>query len=172
MRYLQLLFTALFFVSFNTQAQEQAVFYHTEEGNLMFEVSTNFGGMPNTGFYLRSGNGFTDFNLGGEVGYFVMDDLALKGGLAFGSQGERSIVNYKFGAKYYIDGEFPAALDFAGISYEDADENPFFLGLQGGYAFFLSRHVSIEPGMRYNVSLNSDASDGVFEMNIGLALFL
>jgi len=57
-------------------------------------------------------------------------------------------------------------------SIKDMDENPMWLGLQGGYAFFLGSNVSIEPGLRYSISLNEDFSDeGIFQLNVGLSVF-
>jgi hypothetical protein len=46
-----------------------------------------------------------------------------------------------------------------------------WLGIGAGYAFFLGDNVSIEPGLRYNMSLNSDYSeDAVIQFNVGFAL--
>lgn len=142
----------------------------TDEGSILIETSTGFGETPNTGFYLWSGNGNTNFIIGGDVGYFLRDDLALKAGINFRDLGQTAI-GYKLGAKYYIESQFPVALDLTGSSIEDVDENPLFLGFQGGYAWFLSDHIAIEPGLRYNLTLNEDASDSIFELNIGIALF-
>ncbi|WP_313790284.1 hypothetical protein [Flagellimonas meridianipacifica] len=63
-------------------------------------------------------------------------------------------------------------MDITGASFQDATENPLWVGLQGGYAIFLSDHISVEPGLRYNFSLNEDFTDeGIFEFRIGFALF-
>ena len=65
----------------------------------------------------------------------------------------------------------PVTLDLTGASIEDAEENPMWLGIGAGYAWFLGNNVSIEPGLRYNHSLNEDFTDeGVFQFNVGFAL--
>ena len=65
-------------------------------------------------------------------------------------------------------------VDYTGQSGDDffGGENPSYLGLQGGYAFFLGEMVSIEPSLRYNLSLNSDFFDDIFQIQIGFSIFL
>jgi hypothetical protein len=44
-------------------------------------------------------------------------------------------------------------------------------GLGAGYAIFLGSNVSIEPGLRYNVSMNDKFSkENLIQLNIGFAL--
>ena len=58
-----------------------------------------------------------------------------------------------------------------GASIKDYEENPSWLGLGAGYAIFLGENVSIEPGLRYNLTMNEDFSDeNIFQFNIGFAL--
>lgn len=148
-------------------AQEQ-----TKKGKWLVEANTNFGAtqVGNTSFQLASSDGDTYWNLGAEAGYFVMDDLAIKAGLGYGDNGNSNIFSYKLGAKYYLLNKFPLEASFTGASIEDFDENPSYFGLQGGYAWFVGPNVSIEPGIRYNISLNNDFYDDVFQLNIGFAL--
>ncbi|WP_422084087.1 hypothetical protein [Ulvibacterium sp.] len=144
----------------------------TEEGSFLIEASTGFGflnNVANTGFYLSSQDGETVFNIGAEGGYFIIDNLALKAGLGFGDNGFNSILSYKLGAKYYVIGQIPVAMDFTGASIQDVSENPIFLGIQGGYAIFLGDYIALEPGLRYNFTLNEDASDSFFQFNVGVA---
>lgn len=97
-----------------------------------------------------------------------MDDLAIKAGLGYSDLDFTSIFSYKVGAKYYIISKTPFQIDINGASIKDSSENPLWLGLQGGYAFFLGENVSIEPGLRYSVSLNKQVTDkGLFEARIG-----
>lgn len=147
-------------------AQEQ-----TKKGKWLVEANTNFGAtqVGNTGFQLSSVDGDTQWNLGAEGGYFVADDLAIKLGLGYGDFGN-NVFSYKVGAKYYLLSKFPLEASFTGASYENRDENPSYFGLQGGYAWFVGPNVSIEPGIRYNISLNNDFYDDVFQFNIGFAL--
>jgi len=149
----------------------------TDEGTLLVEANTGFGAFhpSNTGFYLTSIDGNTAWNIGLEGGYFIMDDLAIKAGLGYGDDGNEftsSVFSYKIGAKYYVSGQIPLQIDLNGASIEDADENPMYLGLQAGYAVFLTDNISLEPGLRYDLSLNENFSDhGILAFNVGFALF-
>jgi len=158
----------------------------TSEGKWLIEANTNFGGasiagmstghMANTGITYFSIDGNSGFNIGFEGGYFIMDDLAIKAGLGYGSfkpdGGDATgTFSYKLGAKYYVSGMIPVQLDLTGASIKDLEENPMYLGIQGGYAIFLGSNVSIEPGLRYNMSLNEDFSEeGILQFNVGFAL--
>jgi len=66
----------------------------------------------------------------------------------------------------------PITVDYTGSSVKDVEENPSWLGLGAGYAWFLADHVSIEPGLRYNLSMNEEAFDGgMLQFNVGFALY-
>ncbi|MFY0715196.1 hypothetical protein J1D01_16140 [Seonamhaeicola sp. NFXS20] len=152
----------------------------TSKGKWLIEVNTGFSGAgqlslyqhtANTSFGLNSIEGTTIWSVGTEGGYFVMDDLAVKAGLGYTDYDGTSIFSYKLGAKYYVISQIPVQVDLSGASIQDEDDNPLWLGLQGGYAFFLGKNVSIEPGIRYSVSLNEEVTDeGIFEARIGFAL--
>ncbi len=154
----------------------------TSKGKWLIEANTGFsaggGGeaaflqhTANTGFGLISVDGTTIWSIGAEGGYFIMDDLAIKAGLGYTDYDGDSVFSYKLGAKYYILSKIPLQVDVNGSSISGFDENPMWLGLQGGYAIFLGKNVSIEPGLRYSLSLNENFTDqGLFEARIGFAL--
>lgn len=148
-------------------AQEQ-----TKEGKWLIEANTGFGaGVGSTSFGLSSVDGETYYNIGAEAGYFVIDNLAVKLGLGFGDDGsDNSTLAYKVGAKYYVADKFPLEVSYNGVSDDDYAKNPSYVGLQGGYAWFLGSNVSVEPGVRYNVSLDDEIADSFFQFNIGFAL--
>ncbi|MEM0941178.1 MAG: hypothetical protein AAGI25_15530 [Bacteroidota bacterium] len=170
------------FFSFLTDAQ-------TEQGNFLLEVGftpisgSSFDGQlaPSTGLQLWTSDGNTVFNVGAESGYFIADDFAIKLGLGFlnispdGGDSESSF-SYKVGAKYYINSVVPVQLDITGSTLEDDDlfevADPFWLGIQAGYAVFFSEQAALEPSLRYNISLNDDFSDdGIFEIRFGFSIF-
>lgn len=128
-----------------------------------------------TGIFFSSSNGESSYNIGLDGGYFIMDDLAIKAGLGYGggsSDFDASVLSYRLGAKYYINSMIPVTVDLTGASIEDANENPLWLGLGAGYAWFITDNVSIEPGLRYNLSLNENFTDeGIFQFNVGFALY-
>lgn len=151
-------------------AQEQ-----TAKGKWLVEANTAFGttNVGNTGFHLSTEDGETSWGLGAEGGYFVADNLAVKAGLGYNDLGHSvNAFAYKVGAKYYLLNKFPLEASYTGASIKDADENPSYLGLQGGYAWFVGNNISIEPGVRYNVTLNDNYGTGkdVLQFNIGFAL--
>ncbi len=151
------------------------------KGKWLVEANTNFGVLSpaNTsiGFYSNDGNSL--FKIGGEGGYFVVDNLAVKIGLGvtsiteeyygyYGVTSETSTAfNYKVGLKYYIASMFPVQVDFNGISSEGESINA--VGFQGGYAWFVAPNISIEPGLRYDLG-TAEGSSGIFSGNVGFAL--
>src|SRR5690606_12957621 len=108
----------------------------TAEGSWLIEANTGFGGdgltahSANTGFSLVSADGSTVWSIGAEGGYFIADDLAVKGGLGYSDYDGLNIFSYKLGAKYYVISTIPFQLDITGASIQDASENPLWLGLQ------------------------------------------
>ena len=147
-------------------------------GNAVSVQGIGAGGIATTGIYFTSTDSFSSFNLGLDGGYFIMDDLAIKAGLGYGSfkpdgGDAASTFSYRLGAKYYVNSMIPVTVDLTGASGEDVfgDETPLWLGLGAGYAWFIGDNVSIEPGLRYNLSLNEDYTDeGVLQFNVGFAL--
>ena len=166
---------ALLAFGFANAQEEKSTGGQTSEGKWLIEANTGNAMLGTTGFYFASQDGESQYNIGLDGGYFIMDNLALKAGLGFGGNkpdgGESSSTfSYKLGAKYYIMSMIPVQVDYSGSNTKDFDENPSYLGLQAGYAVFLGQNVSIEPGIRFNKSLNEDYYNDVFQLNIGFAL--
>ncbi|MBH1959364.1 hemin-degrading factor [Chryseobacterium sp. HSC-36S06] len=162
------------FATVNAQTQNPAL----AKGKWLVEANTNFGVLSpsstSIGFYTNDGDSM--FKIGGEAGYFVANNLALKVGLGvtsltmdtfYGDNETSTAFNYKIGAKYYIASMFPVQIDFNGISSEG--ENINAVGFQGGYAWFVSPNISIEPGLRYDLG-TAEGSTGIFSGNVGFAL--
>ncbi|MEZ4854319.1 hypothetical protein [Flavobacterium sp.] len=170
----KVLFAAIAVLGFmSVQAQEKTESGQTSEGKWLIEANTGNAMLGNTGFYFSSQDGESMYNIGLDGGYFVIDDLAIKAGLGYGgnSVDDSNVFSYRVGAKYYVKSMIPVTLDLTGASIKDADENPMWLGVGAGYAWFLGQNVSIEPGVRYNHSLNDNYTDkGVFQFNVGFAL--
>jgi hypothetical protein len=144
----------------------------TSEGKWLIEANTGTWSTGNTSFSLLSvDGGDTAWSVGVEGGYFVVKDLALKVGLGYsddGSSYSNSLFNYKIGAKYYIASQFPVGIDFTGTS--SSGDNASWVGFQGGYAWFVSDNVSIEPAIRYNATLDDNKAANAFQGLIGFAL--
>lgn len=149
----------------------------TSAGKWLIEANTGNAMIGSTSFYFTSSDGDSTYNVGLDGGYFIVDDLALKAGLGFGgdSASSTNAFSYRLGAKYYAISMIPITLDLTGASGDAvenlAGETPLWLGIGAGYAIFLGDNVSIEPGLRYNLSLNQDYSEkDIFQLNIGFAL--
>jgi hypothetical protein len=149
----------------------------TSQGKWLIEANTGNAMIGSTSFSFVSSDGESTYNLGLDGGYFIIDDLALKAGLGYGgdSASSTNAFSYRLGAKYYIMSMIPVTLDVTGASGDAVEnfdgETPLWLGIGAGYAIFLGDNVSIEPGLRYNLSLNQDYSEkDVFQLNIGFAL--
>lgn len=166
----KVLFAAIAVMAFGvSNAQDQ-----TKQGKLLIEANTGNAMLGSTGFFYTSSDGESSYNIGFDGGYFIKDNLALKAGIGFGGDSfdDSSILSYRLGAKYYAMSKFPVTIDLTGASIKDAVENPMWLGIGAGYAWFLGQNVSIEPGFRYNHSLNENFTDkGVFQLNVGFALY-
>lgn len=143
----------------------------TSEGSWFLEANTGSFSTGNTSFSLTSSDGNTSWSIGGDVGYFVAEDLAIKGGLGYTDVGiGDGLLVYKVGAKYYLNGQIPLGADFTGISSDGNGAS--WIGLQGGYAIFLGDMVAIEPGIRYNLTLDEADADSIFQAFVGFTIFL
>ncbi len=151
-------------IGFAMNAQDSNT--QTEKGKFVIEANTGSAATGNTSFRLTSVNGNTDATIGLDGGYFVADDLAVKFGLGsdFGD-----VFTYKVGGEYYIASKFPVGVDFTGVSGNGSSSN--FVGVQGGYAYFIGEHVSIKPAIRYNIALD-EGDNGAFQGLIGFAIYL
>ncbi len=163
----KLLVAAMMVFGLAANAQETTS-SQTAKGKFVIEANTGSATTGNTSFSLTSVDGNTAWSVGAEGGYFVIDDLAVKAGLGYGDNGTSDSFNYKIGAEYYILGQIPVGVDFTGSSYTGGSTN--WLGLQGGYAYFLGENVSIKPAVRYNIGLE-DGQKGQFQGLIGFALY-
>jgi hypothetical protein len=103
------------------------------------------------------------FGVSAGGGYFLLDNIALTA--SFGMDMNDDINKYSFGlgGRYYFEqnGLFlGGGIKARRYAYDNApDTNDFGLSMEGGYAFFLSRTVTIEPSVYYDLSMkNGDNS--------------
>ena len=61
-------------------------------------------------------------------------------------------------------------VDFNGADVKGASQNPSYVGLSGGYAWFVGNRVSFEPNIRYDISTN-DTFKNVFSAGLGINVF-
>jgi hypothetical protein len=122
------------------------------------------------------------FNLGVNGGYFVIDNLSVNAGLAFGYEkaggddDAATAFGFSLGARYYLQSKIFFGGDFDIISSKYGDEDSFTgTGFTPsiGYAWFVKDNIAIEPALGYRLGL-SNKDDGTkfngFGLNIGLSV--
>jgi hypothetical protein len=119
----------------------------------------------------------TDFNIGisGRVGYFFIDNLMGLGDVSFLSQNNGDYKSFEIGAgaRYYFDkvGIFLGAMaKYAHQTALGSKVNDFQPEIQAGYAFFLGRHVTIEPELYYKHSFK-DSDYSSFGLRVGAGFY-
>ncbi|MBS1556987.1 MAG: autotransporter domain-containing protein [Bacteroidetes bacterium] len=132
------------------------------------------------------------FSISPNVGYFVIDNLAVGGALLFGttslkydgslrSEVGNSLVLQPFG-RYYFD-RFYAQASIGFGSYKNDDTNGsgvtttvkgdvFNWSLAGGYVFLLNDHVGLEPQIGYGSQSKSPDRSNITTRDAGLFLRL
>lgn len=165
-----LLFITLCLLTLNVTAQDSSENDGNalKKGSWVIEANTGSWATGNTAFSLISIDGSTLWSIGFEGGYFIMDDFAIKAGLGYtdADLGD-GVFTYKIGGKYYVAGQFPLGVDFTGTSVDG--ESASWVGLQGGYAWFVADNISIEPTLRYNLTLDDMKAESAFQGLIGFA---
>ena len=144
----------------------------TAKGKILVNVNVASDTTGNTGFALRNSDGYTDWSIGAEGGYFVADNLAVIGGLGLsGESGDNvdseTAFNYKVGARYYVSNVIPVQADLTGTTEGDG---AMWVGLQAGYAWYVADNVSVEPALRYNITTDEDKAESSFQGLIGFNL--
>lgn len=185
----KLIFTSLVAFLFINPTQAQENLDALKKGKWMLETNLSpFSSTGTTGFMYNKSKNLQTWAVGGEVGYFVIDRLAIKAGAGYGkskvdmelSMGletlqffrESKSFNYKIGAKYYIINAIPVQLDFGSIKVDDLKQSLIF-GSQIGYAWFINKNIVIEPQVRYSISAEDKdyiQYENIFSARIGFSL--
>jgi hypothetical protein len=118
-----------------------------------------------------------DFNFGMNLngGYFIDKDIMAKGELGYGYEGKASSFNLGAGMRYYFErnGIFVGAAgevkwhEYSGYH----DKFLFYTPVEVGYAFFINRHVTVEPSVYYKVCLNEFKDHCELGFKIGFGVY-
>jgi hypothetical protein len=166
---------AVFALSFaNAQDKKEASGAQTSEGKWVIEANTGSLATGSTAFSYSSFDGSTSYNIGLDGGYFIMENLAIKAGVGFGGSkpdggDSTTSTTYKIGAQYYIMGKIPVGVDYTGFSSEGT--NASWIGIEGGYAWFLGSNVAVTPKLRYNATMDEAIAVSGFLGLFGFALY-
>ena len=139
-----------------------------------FECGKKYIGASLSGFDL-SYNGSEKGNLGlsAKVGYLFVDDLMATASIAYDKQNDvPAAYSFGVGARYYIiqNGLFLGA----SVDYRHAtkDFNDLMPSVQVGYAFFLSKTVTVEPEAYYEQSFKNHSDYSKIGFRVGVGVYL
>lgn len=143
--------------------------------NAQFEKGKVYCGASLSGLSL-SYNGSSELNLGvqGQGGYFFADNWMALAQVSYqhtGKEGVRDYVSAGVQGRYYIiqNGLYLGAgakLAHTG-SYNDV-----MPGVEVGYAFFVSRTVTIEPAIYYDQSFKNHSDYSTIGLRVGVGVYL
>lgn len=142
----------------------------TKKGSIVIEANTGSWATGNTSFSLISVDDATDWSIGADGGYFIADNFAIKAGLGY-ADGDSFVDGtfvYKLGAQYYFNGNIPVGVDLTGVTAGDGN---LWVGLEGGYAWFVANNVALTPKLRYNITLDEEKGPSAFQGLIGFSIF-
>ncbi len=115
------------------------------------------------------------FGLGVKAGNFLADNIALM--VEAGADWSKPQSNYLIGTggRYYFDKigiYLGAGLQLDRTRWKGGSHNTQFgLGVDAGYAFFISRTVTIEPAIYYNWCFNH-GDQSKFGIKLGFGIYL
>ena len=148
----------------------------TTAASAQFEQGKTYIGGSLTGLN-ASYSGSDKFCLGiqAQGGYFVADDIMLYGQVGYDHNGNKEIkdrYSVGVGGRYYIEqnGVFLGAnckFLHASGGYDD-----IMPGVEVGYAFFLSRTVTVEPAIYYDQSFKKHSDFSTIGLRLGVGIYL
>ena len=145
-------------------------------GFAQFEQGKKYVGASLTGLDL-SYRGAEEFNLGVEakVGYLFADNLMLTGQASYQHSGNDDVADFLsagVGARYYIiQNGLYLGLN-AKLIHANHNYNDLMPGLEVGYAFFLSKTVTVEPAIYYDQSFRKHSDYSKIGLKVGVGVYL
>lgn len=139
-----------------------------------FEKDKVYVGASLSGLNLNyNGSEKGSFGLDAKGGLFFADNLLLTSQLSYSKKNDvPAAFSAGLGMRYYIvqNGLYLGA----SVNYLHAHKNfdDFLPGVQVGYAFFLSRTVTVEPEIYYNQSFKSHSDYSTIGFRVGVGVYL
>lgn len=147
----------------------------TVSAQAQFEKGKFYTGASLTSLDL-SYNGIKDLNLGvnAHAGYFFADELMGLAQVEYDHSGDKSVKDYFMagvGGRYYIvqNGLY---LGVNAKYIHNGSYNDIMPGLEVGYAFFVSRTVTIEPAVYYDQSFKNHSDYSTIGFKVGVGIYL
>ncbi len=122
-----------------------------------------------------SGSSKLNLGMGAQAGYLVDDNLMVLGLLNYQHNANEMVPDYislGVGGRYYIQQNgiyLGASCKFVHAYHNYNDIVP---GAEVGYAFFLSRTVTVEPAIYYEHSLKNHSEYSTIGFKIGFGIYL
>lgn len=147
----------------------------TISANAQFEEGKLYAGASLTGLNL-SYNGANELNLGvqAKLGYMVADELMLLGNVGIQTSSSHVTPNsfsLGVGGRYYIE-QNGIYLGVNAKYIHSKGYNDFMPGVEVGYAFFLSRTVTLEPAIYYDQSIKDHSQYSTIGLKVGIGVYL
>ena len=118
-----------------------------------------------------------DFNCGINLngGYFIEDEVLLRATLGFARENKSNSCNVTAGARYYFvnNGIFVGASgEIQWRQHTDFhDRFLLYTPIEAGYAFFINRHVTVEPSIYYKICYNEIKDHCELGFKIGFGVY-
>lgn len=153
-----------------------AALFMAVTANAQFEQGKVYLGGSLTGLNLKY-SGIDNLSLGlqAQAGYMFDDNLMLLGQVAYdhnGGKGSKNNVSFGVGGRYYIEQNGI----YLGVNckyiHGGHGFNDVMPGVEVGYAFFLSRTVTVEPAIYYDQSFKNHSDYSTIGLKIGLGVYL
>ena len=145
--------------------------------NAQFEQGKFYCGASLSGLDLNySGLTKGHVSIQGKVGYMLLDNLlATAQGSYDKAKDQPTIASFGLGARYYIEQNgiyLGASAIYKHAPGEEKAYNDVLPSVQVGYAFFLSRTVTVEPELYYEQSFKNHKDYSNFGLRVGIGIYL
>lgn len=144
--------------------------------NAQFEQGKLYIGGSLTGLNLKY-NGINDLSLGvqAQLGYMVDDSFMLLGQASYDHNGNDDVPDHFMvgaGGRYYISQNGIYLGVNCKLIHDFHNYNDVMPGLEVGYAFFVSRTVTIEPAVYYDQSFKNHSDYSTIGLRLGVGVYL
>ncbi|MBR2863373.1 MAG: outer membrane beta-barrel protein [Bacteroidaceae bacterium] len=140
----------------------------TLSANAQFEKGKKFVGASLSGLNLSySSSERFRFGVDAEAGYFLADCFMLKANVGYGHTEYTDDVRIGVGARYYFNQNGIYLGAGAEYNHFTPSNNDIMIPVEVGYAFFLNKHVTIEPAVYYKMSLHDFSDNSTVGLRIG-----
>ncbi len=145
----------------------------TVAAHAQFEQGKGYLGASLSGFDLSyNGSQKGKISLDGKLGYLIADNWMLTGQLSYQKQND---VPYTIalgpGVRYYIQ-QNGLYMGLSGLFKHTKGYTDIMPSIQIGYAFFLSRTVTVEPELYYEQSFKDHSNYSTAGIRVGVGVYL